>query len=187
MHSSSGYSLFRSLRCLALLVVCLAGTLAAEDTRTYRIGMCPWIAWSPTHVAEATGIWKDLGVQVEVVNQIGEEEHLLAVAHRQVDFSIDMIGNLVGMYENGIDVTIMAELDWSHGGDKVLARDASAIAKNARVGVYHKDPAVLMFVDAFLRSHSLTLTDVTISQHEPSDLTGLFIANRLDLVFTYDP
>jgi ABC-type nitrate/sulfonate/bicarbonate transport system substrate-binding protein len=149
--------------------------------------MCPWIAWSPTHVAEATGIWKDLGVSVQVINQIGEEEHLLAVTHRQVDLSIDMIGNLVGMHQDGVDVTILAELDWSHGGDKIMGRTDKPLAAGTVIGVYHKAPAVLMFADAFLRSKQLQLSDVTITQHEPADLSGLFIGQRLDVVLTYDP
>src|SRR5688572_12585055 len=88
------------------LLVALAWGLAAAPLgaaeavpRTYRIGMCPWIAWSPMHVADAEGMWKAMGIDVVVINQLGEAEHTAAMENREVDLGMDMIGNFVGMHQ----------------------------------------------------------------------------------------
>src|SRR4051794_2387873 len=88
----------------------------ATEKRLYRIGMCPWIAWSPMHVAAAQGLWKQLGVDGQVINHLGEEEHTLGFEQHHGDFSMDMSGNFFGMRQNATAITILAELDWSHGG-----------------------------------------------------------------------
>lgn len=172
----------------ALLLLATIALEAAEPARTYRISMCPWIAWSPTHVAEATGIWKRLGVEVVVINQLGEEEHFAAVEKKAVDLSIDMIGAYLGMHQRGCDVVVLGELDWSHGGDKVLAHNRNQpIHPGDSVGIYHDDPAVLMLLDRVLAQYQLKLSDVTIAQYDPAELTAHFITGRLPVVLSYDP
>ncbi len=175
-------------RAVVALVACCAFAASADgQTRPYRIGMCPWIAWSPVHVAEVTGIWKRRGVEVEVINQHGEEEHTAAIEHRRVDLAVDMIGNLIGMHQAGLDITILGEFDWSHGGDKLLARKGTRLKAGDPVGIYHKDPAVLMFLARALSSRGLRLDEVALTQYEPKDLTGHFISGKLSCVLSYDP
>ncbi len=177
---------------LALITSLFAATLVADaadiEPRTYRIGMCPWIAWSPMHVAEAKGLWKKQGIDVQVINQLGEEEHTAAVENKRVDLAMDMIGNFIGMQQKGSDVTVIGEFDWSHGGDKVLVKDAKvATNKGDTIGIYHNDPAVLMLLDRYLTERKLRLADVTIAEYDPEQLTGHFITGRFSTIISYDP
>jgi NitT/TauT family transport system substrate-binding protein len=175
---------------LALSLLVLAGVAAAADIepRTYRIGMCPWIAWSPMHVAEAKGLWKKQGIDVQVINQLGEEEHTAAIENKRVDLGMDMIGNFIGMQQKGSDITILGELDWSHGGDKVIVKDAkTGTRKGDTIGIYHNDPAVLMLLDRYLAERKLRLADVTIAEYDPEQLTGHFITGRFSTIISYDP
>ncbi len=180
----------RHLVLFAALLLCplaVAADTAEGQARPYRIGMCPWIAWSPVHVAEMTGIWKRLGIAVEVVNQHGEEEHTSAIEHHRVDLAVDMIGNLVGMHQSGLDVVILGEFDWSHGGDKLLVRKGGKLKAGDPIGIYHNDPAVLMFLDRALDKQGLKLAEVILTQYDPKDLTGHFISGKLSCVLSYDP
>lgn len=173
---------------LVLLVAALAVTAADVQPRTYRIGMCPWIAWSPMHVAEAKGLWKKQGIDVLVINQLGEEEHTAAIENKRVDLGMDMIGNFIGMHQKGTDIAILGELDWSHGGDKVIVKDAKAgTRKGDTIGIYHNDPAVLMLLDRYLAERKLRLADVTIAEYDPEQLTGHFITGRFSTIISYDP
>jgi NitT/TauT family transport system substrate-binding protein len=174
----------RSVLILALAL--LAMVAQAGEARTYKIGMCPWIAWAPINVADAKGMWKKRGLTVEVVNQLGEDTS--AIEQRRVDLAIDMIGNFIGMHQKGIDITILGELDWSNGGDKVILRDKNQPTKAGdSVGVYHHDPAVLMLLARYLETRKLTLSDVKVVEYDPEALTGHFITGNFSAILSYEP
>lgn len=171
---------------LILLLAVITTVAQAGEARTYKIGMCPWIAWAPISVADAKGMWKKRGLTVEVVNQLGEDTS--AIEQRRVDLAIDMIGNFIGMHQKGIDVTILGELDWSNGGDKVILRDKNQPTKAGdSVGVYHHDPAVLMLLARYLETRKLTLTDVKVVEYDPEALTGHFITGNFSAILSYEP
>jgi len=171
--------------CLLASAICTQSS-AAEAPRTYKIGMCPWIAWAPINVADAKGMWKKRGLDVQVVNQLGEDTS--AIEQRRVDLAIDMIGNFIGMQQKGIDITILGELDWSNGGDKVILRDKAQPTKAGdSVGVYHNDPAVLMLLARYLETLNLTLSDVTVVEYDPEALNGHFITGNFSVILSYEP
>jgi NitT/TauT family transport system substrate-binding protein len=174
---------------LALLVLLLAlashGS-AADAPPSYKIAMCPWIAWAPINVADAKGLWKKRGIDVQVVNQLGEDTS--AIEQRRVNLAIDMIGNFIGMQQKGIDITILGQLDWSNGGDKVILRDKAQPTKAGdTVGVYHNDPAVLMLLARYLETRKLTLSDVKVVEYDPEALTGHFITGNFSTILSYEP
>lgn len=172
---------------LSLLAVFVStDASAAETPRTYKIGMCPWIAWAPINVADAKGLWKKRGLDVQVVNQLGEDTS--AIEQQRVDLAIDMIGNFIGMQQKGIDITILGELDWSNGGDKVILRDKAQPTKAGdSVGVYHNDPAVLMLLARYLETQKLTLSDVKVVEYDPEALNGHFITGSFSAILSYEP
>ncbi len=171
--------------CVVLAVFTLSAD-AAEQTRTYKIGMCPWIAWAPVNIADVKELWKKRGINVQVVNQLGEDTG--AIEQKRVDLAIDMIGNFIGLQQKGIDVTILAELDWSNGGDKIISHNKTTPTKKGdTIGVYHNDPAVMMLLAHYLKSHNLTLSDVKVVEYDPAELNGHFITNALSTIITYEP
>jgi NitT/TauT family transport system substrate-binding protein len=155
-------------------------------TRTYRIGTCPWIAWAPINIAEQKGMWKKRGLDVRVITQLGEDTG--ALEQKRVDLAIDMIGNFIGIHQKGIEITILAELDWSNGGDKIISHDKKTpIKKGDTIGVYHHDPAVIMLLANFLKDHQLTLNDVKIVEYHPEALNSHFIARSVSTIVSYEP
>lgn len=176
--------MIRPLFLLTLLVLSVVAPAAEE--RVYKIGMCPWIAWAPINVADVKGLWKKRGITVEVVNQLGEDTS--AIEQKRVDLAIDMIGNFIGMQQKGIDMTILGELDWSNGGDKIILRDKAQPTKAGdTVGVYHNDPAVLMLLARYLETRKLTLSDVKVVEYDPEALTGHFITGSFSTILSYEP
>lgn len=173
---------------LLLTLALLVSTAQAADpaTHSYKIAMCPWIAWAPINVADAKGLWTKRGLKMQIVNQLGEDTG--AIEQRRVDLAIDMIGNFIGMQQKGIDITILGELDWSNGGDKVILRDKKQPTKAGdTVGVYHNDPAVLMLLARYLETLKLTLSDVKVVEYDPEALTGHFITGNFSTILSYEP
>ena len=169
------------------LAICANHVQTADPaTNSYKIAMCPWIAWAPINVADVKGMWAKRGLKIEVVNQLGEDTS--AIEQRRVDLAIEMIGNFIGMQQKGIHITILGELDWSNGGDKVILRDKAQPTKAGdTVGVYHHDPAVLMLLARYLETRKLTLSDVKVVEYDPEALTGHFITGNFSTILSYEP
>lgn len=161
----------------------------AAYARTYKIGMVPWAGFAPNNVADVKGFWKALGVDVKVITYLSNIELNTAFTNKAVDIADDMIGSWVGLYMEGVPITIIAELDWSHGGDKVVLKKDFDIKniKGKQVGVYLNNPAVLFFFNQYLLANSIKLSEVKPIEVETEGLTDNFISGRFQAMINYDP
>lgn len=168
-------------------VVCFSP--ACSDAKTYKIAVVPWIGWSTCDVAQAEGYWSDLGVNVEVVRMESNIEMNEALKKRLVDMQFDMIGTAIGLYMKGVPVVVLAETDWSNGGDKIIEKKGTDLneLKGKPVGVYLDEPSVTYFLHKYFLTRGLTLTDFKVTQEDPGKLTEMFIGNKLKVIQTYDP
>ncbi|MBF0547450.1 MAG: ABC transporter substrate-binding protein [Candidatus Riflebacteria bacterium] len=159
------------------------------EGRTYKFGMIPWIAYSPLQVAESKGFWRELGVGVEVVSFSTNPELYTAIASSDIDLSMDMIGSMVGMYQDGIPVVVLGESDWSHGGDKVIVKrnlDFSRI-KSKPIGVYLDKPSVTFFLNYFLKENNLKFSDTRTFELTMQELADNFISGNYSIILNCDP
>ena len=175
-----------SLLILGLFSVFL---LPCFGQKTYKVGMIHWIAYSPLNVADAKGFWKKQGIDVQVVNFGSNQELNGALEHKRIDIALDMMGSWVGMVLDGVPLTLLCETDWSHGGDKIIAKndvDLSGL-KGESIGVYLNKPSVTYFLNQYLSANKLVLSDVRIIELEPEAMTDNFIAGRFNVIVNYDP
>lgn len=181
-----GFRRFIVLLLMGLLL--FAGRLHAEEA-TYRIATVEWAGWSPLQVAEAKGFWRTEGIQVQVIVYDHPIVILEAVHAGRCDFAMDMAGTLVGEYMQGRPVVVLAETDWSHGGDKLIIRKGSDIAdyRGKPLGVFLHEPSCLYFLHAYLTTRNLRVADFRVIGIDPNDLTEQFIAGRMDVILNYDP
>lgn len=185
-------SLSRLLVVIGLAMVMVVGFSPISHTqtkRTYKIAVVPWIGWSPAHVAEAKGFWKELGIDVKVVNFNTNQEENVALRGKRVDFAFDMIGSVVGYFQDGQPVVVVFQSDWSHGGDKILIKKGQDITKlkGKALGVYINRPSVTYFLNKYLASKGMKLSDFTIAEMDSNVLADNFIAGRLPVIVNYDP
>ncbi len=166
-----------------------AAPTPAVGGRTYRFGMVPWIAYSPLHVAEDLGLWRKLGVDVKVVSFPTNPALYRGIASGDVDLCMDMIGSMVGMVLDGVDVKVLGETDWSHGGDKIIVkRDLTLARLKARpIGVYLAKPSVTFFLNRFLKDWNLSLSDVRTQELTMQELADAFIDGRFNVIINCDP
>ena len=177
-------------RCLFLLILLLAsaGANAAEQP-TLKVGMIHWIAFSTVNVAEAKGFWKEQGLDVQVVNFGSNQELNAALEGKGIQLAIDMAGSWVGMLQDGVPLTLLAETDWSNGGDKIIAKPGfdPKTLKGKKIGVYLDKPSVTFFLDRWLKTQGLGLADVEAIEVEPKPMTDNFIAGSFPVIVNYDP
>ena len=156
---------------------------------TLRIGTDPWIAWAPLHVAAARGFFAAESVQVEVVNYTGGETPAAFAAGR-VDLATMMVGTAIGHAVEGHAPVILAEIDWSHGGDKIVTRGETLDPKRTpRIGVYEESPAVTYFLHRYLaeRTQHRRNQFELVAIEDADTLVANFVAGRFDAVICYDP
>ncbi|WP_027193266.1 ABC transporter substrate-binding protein [Megalodesulfovibrio gigas] len=181
----------RFLRVVGLVMAAcllLAGATTAQ-ARPYKIGMIHWIAYSPLNVADVKGFWKTLGLEVEVVNFGSNQELNGALEHKRIDIACDMMGSWVGMYMAGAPLKIVAETDWSFGGDKIIVKKGVTPEqlKGSTVGIYLNQPSVTYFLNKYLASINVPLKDAQLVELEPEALADNFISGRFQAIVNYDP
>jgi len=155
--------------------------------RTLGIGVVPWAGFSPAHVADEKGFWKALGTDVEVIGYENNINMKKALVHKRIDFAIDVSGIWVNLFMEGTPVTILAEIDWSFGGDKlIIKKDMNpASLKGQPLGVFSN--AVIPMVHKYLTENNLTLSDVQLIEQKVEELPSNFISGRFKAVVCYDP
>lgn len=177
-------------RGIGLIMIIMLLLTSAVQAKTYTIGTHHWIGFSPNDVAAVKGFWKALGLDVKLLNFTSEQDAHNALINGRVDIGFQMLGTWIGFYLEGSPITLIAEMDWSHGGDKVIIKNDIAIQdlQNQPFGVYIENPAVLFFLYKYLTTNGLKLSDVqVVGGLEAKELADSFIYNRLKGLVLYDP
>jgi NitT/TauT family transport system substrate-binding protein len=176
-------------RWVCMFVLTTLFLTGVAQARTYKIGMVPWIGWSPNNVADVKGFWKAQGLDVQVINYANPTETHTALINQRVDLINVMMGSVVGFYMKDSPCVMVAELDWSTGGDKLVVKkglDPQAL-KGQPFGVYTSEPSILFFLNQYLAEHQVKLSDVNLVEMDVEDLAVNFIAGRLQAISNYDP
>ena len=157
--------------------------------RTYKIVTLPWAGWSPLNVAEVKGFWKEQGIDVKVFSAPTVQDVFNLIKEKRADLGFDAIGSIAGLYMDGNPVVIVAETDWSHGGDKIIVKKDTDITglKGKPIGVYSNVPSVTFFLNKYLSQNSLKLSDTKIIEMELDVLANNFIEGRFGIIVCYDP
>lgn len=178
---------WRQLMGLAAVLLVSASALVAQQ---WKVCVDPWIAWAPAMVAQHKGFWKLRGLTV-LVDSYPAGDAVQAFVAKKADFGFMMAGTAVGLQASGqADLVVLAEVDWSHGGDKVLCKKGQKLPdlKGKRIGVYEDSPAVMMFLAAKLKSEGLHIADFKVVVIEDMDsLATQFLSGRIACAISYEP
>jgi NitT/TauT family transport system substrate-binding protein len=176
-------------RMIIVVSMLMLGLNGVAQARTYKMANGPWTAWGAANAADVKGFWKDAGVDVRVFTLRNPQEMLEVLKNKTVDLAFDMIGAVVGYYLEGMPVKIIAETDWSHGGDKILIKQGVDVAalKTKPIGVYLNMPSLTFFLDQYLASIGLKLSELRLVEMEMDQLAQQFIEGRFNLIVGYDP
>lgn len=179
------WACLRGLLFSALLATCVVTGWAKHLT----VGTVAWAGFSSLNVAQSKGYWSERGLDVEVIVYASNQEVNSALVNGRIDIALDMIGSWVGLHQQGCDLVVLGESDWSHGGDKIIAKRAfdPSQLQGKKVGVYLNQPSVTIFLERFLRGQHLNLSEVELVEQEPSVLADSFIQGQLAIIVDYDP
>lgn len=159
------------------------------SAKTYKIASTHWVGFSPLNVAEAKGFWKEQGIDVQIVNNADPAVITKQIQNKEVDIGMHMMGTWVGLYQDNVPVKIIAETDWSSGGDKIIVKKniTPDQIKGKTVGTYDSSPAVTFLLNKYLSQNNLSLSDVKLAEFDPENLADNFISGRFNLIINFDP
>ncbi len=189
--------MMKNIICMVVVLTLVAGvinltggTAQAADT-AYKIGVTPaWAGWAAFHVAEAKGFCEKRGAKIKVFGIETDRENLEAMKAGRLDMGIFMAGSLIDAYQEGVTVVAVAETDWSHGGDKIVVKQDVDLTqmKGKPIGVYLNQTCVTYFLDKYLATQDLKVSDFKILEiDDDSSLTDKFISGMFSAIVTYDP
>lgn len=178
------YKLLSLCLCLSLFV---SATNAEEPS--YKIGIASWVGWSFISVAEQQGFFEDEGVKVEVKWYQEPKDIQLAFNSGQLDFRLDFVASVVHEIARGQDLSLLAETNWSHGGDKIIGKKGINIRsqRGETIGIYRDSPALLYFLSVYLKRNGMSIADFKIKSMPLNDLTDAFISGELKTIVVFDP
>jgi len=107
----------------------------------------------------------------------------------EIDFRLDFVASVVQEYVQGHDVTLLAETNWSHGGDKIISKkDANfSLRKGSTIGIYRDSPALVYFLSVYLQSRKLKLSDFKVRVMPLEKIKEDFISGNLNFAVVFDP
>lgn len=170
-----------------LLIIGASATMA--HAKTYKIGVIPWAGCSGMHVADARKIWEADGLDVRLITFPTSQAMFAAVEKGLLDMAYQMAGSVVGFNMKGGEFVLIMETDWSDGGDKIVAKQGVKLAdvKGKALGVYLNEPSVTFFLNKYLTTRGLKLSDFRILEMETDQLAKRFVSGLFSAIVAYDP
>ncbi len=181
--------MIKKLCVFVLLLTLVSGFFSPADAATYKLGNQYWPAWIPLSVATQKGYYKKYGATIEEVAIPDYDDMMKSIASGKTQFGVGMLGDYVRLVAKGAPVTVVAEIDWSHGGDKILISKKLGSLKDLKgkkVGV-DKGTVSHFFLIKALQKVGLTEKDVIQVQATAEESAVMAAAGKLDASVTWEP
>lgn len=157
---------------------------------TTVLSMSTWIGYAPLHVALEKGFFAENGVEVEiaVIESAGDQRS--ALASGQIQGAATTIDTTVMSQSIGIDAIQILALDYSNGGDGVVAKNeynSLADLKGKTVAIDTTGGASLFWFNYMLKDLGMTMDDFEIVNMGAGDAGTSFVAGQVEAAVTWEP
>ncbi len=165
------------------------GSGTAPTSKPIKLGFSAWPGWFPWQVAEDAGIFKQAGVNVELVWFEGYLDSINALTAGQLDANSQTLNDTLTSVAAGADQRVVLVNDNSTGNDQIIVdKSITSVAglKGKSIGV--EAGVVDHFLLALgLQKAGLKLSDVNIVNLETGAASAAFAAGQMDGVGVFAP
>lgn len=172
---------------LAFLALALPFSQAQAGKMT--IGTVVWIGYAPFYVAEALDSYKKYGMDVELVNFADNATMPGALQGGSIDGAMLTYDMVLGAAAKGWPFKVVLPIDYSNGGDAIVATTAiksAAELKGKKVAYNPLSPSDFLLAYA-LQSNGLSEADITPVHMSPEAVAGAMASGSVDVGVTYEP
>lgn len=152
-----------------------------------RIGANLWTGYETLFLAKDLGYLK--GKPIKLIDYPSGTEEVRAYRNNEIDGAGLSIDQVISLAATQGDIKIIAIMDFSNGGDVILARPGFAAMKDLkgkRIGV-ESTALGAFFLARALEINGMSPQDITVVSLELSDHEAAFKDGRVDAVVTFGP
>ncbi len=182
---------------LASLIILLAGALAMmvlnppKGEHVWRIAVTDWPGFDPLHLAQEKGLFEEHGLNIQLIPINAIIDMRTAFERDLIDgYTAPLVDVVESMQTTGVPTHIVMALDYSNGGDHILANPAipnPAVLGDARVGVETSSAIGRYLIARALQGTNLQDIAIQLVQGSQPRLMEMAISGKLDAVVTYHP
>ena len=187
----------RSLLPLFILVAlvlsaCGGSNNAATSTKysgTIHIASSTWTGYALIYLANAKGIWRQHGLDVNFKDVEDPNDRFIALAAGRLEGMASTVDAFARQQSNGVAAVEVFPIDASVGGDGILAKNtiqSVADLKGKTVGV-NQGSVSEWFLAQVLEKNGLHLSDVKEQNMTSGAAGAAFVASKLDVAVTWEP
>jgi NitT/TauT family transport system substrate-binding protein len=174
-----------ALTTLALLVLSQLACAAGKIT----LGVVNWIGYGPIYCAAANGFYKQHGVDVKLVNFSDNSLMPGALQGGALDVSTLTYDQVIAAVAKGWRLKVVMPLDYSVGGDAILASAAVRSVKDLkgrRVAFQPLSPSDFLLGYALAQA-GLSRKDFQPVNSTPEGVVAIMATGQVDAGVTYEP
>jgi NitT/TauT family transport system substrate-binding protein len=175
-----------------VLSACGAANNASGSTKysgTIHIASSTWTGYALIYLANAKGIWKQHGLDVNFKDVEDPNDRFIALAAGRLEGMASTVDAFARQQSNGVAAVEVFPIDASVGGDGILAKNtiqAVADLKGKTVGV-NQGSVSEWFLAQVLEKNGLHLSDVKEQNMTSGAAGAAFVASKLDVAVTWEP
>ncbi|MEW5770152.1 MAG: ABC transporter substrate-binding protein [Pseudomonadota bacterium] len=180
------------LRTSLALALGLAGAVAvngAQAATTMKIGLTTWIGYSPFYVADALDLYKKHGLKVSLQTFPDPAALPSALSGGALDGALMTYDQVVGAAGQGQVFKVVLPVDYSNGGDAVLAAKPLAKIsdlKGKKVAYAPLSPSDFLISYA-LKVNGMSAKDISPVNMTPEAIPAAMISGAVPAGVTYEP
>ena len=181
--------MIRTLLALPLLLALSTGVAQAQGVKNIKLGVVTWIGYGPLYIAESRDLWKKYGLKVQLQNFTDPALLPAAISSGALDGGFITYDQLVGQVAKGERMKAVMPLDFSNGGDAVVATlDIPSVKalKGQKVAFAPLSPSDFLLAFA-LRSNGMKDSDIKPVGTGPEAVPAAMISGQVNAGVTYEP
>jgi NitT/TauT family transport system substrate-binding protein len=175
-----------------LMSACGSSTSSGTSTKysgTIHIASSTWTGYALIYLANAKGIWKQHGLDVNFKDVEDPNDRLIALAAGRLEGMASTVDAFARQQSNGVAAVEVFPIDASVGGDGILAANSIqsvADLKGKTVGV-NQGSVSEWFLAQVLEKNGLHLSDVKETNMTSGAAGAAFVASKIDVAVTWEP
>lgn len=178
------------LKITALLMIALLVGCAEPEEDRVRIGINPWPGYELLYLADTLGLYKQAGLQVDIVQLSSLADTQRAFLQERLDgMASTLIEASVAASRSPQPLLLGLVTDYSNGADVIIAGKGLASMQALRgkvIGAELQSLGVVLLARA-LAHHQMTFSDIQLRNVEQAQVPQALLENKVQAVVSYPP
>jgi NitT/TauT family transport system substrate-binding protein len=181
-----------SVMAALLLSACGANNNTSGSTKysgTIHIASSTWTGYALIYLANAKGIWKQHGLDVNFKDVEDPNDRFIALAAGRLEGMASTVDAFARQQSNGVAAVEVFPIDASVGGDGILAKNTIqnvSDLKGKTVAV-NQGSVSEWFLAQVLEKNGMHLSDVKEQNMKSGEAGAAFVASKVDVAVTWEP